>query len=172
MKRFIIIIVLALVFTLVSCGGSTSNPTSETSQPTTLESGTTSDNITTHSKEDDEIMNKTLFLKIGNTEVNVDWLDNDSVSALKNLAKDGLTIKMHMYGGFEQVGSLGTVITSADKKITTNPGDIVLYSSNQIVIFYDSNSWAYTKLGHINLSKNELADLLGNGDVTITISLK
>ena len=172
MKRFIIITVLALVFTLVSCGESTSKPTSEISQPTTLESGTTSDNITTQTKEDDDFMNKTLFLKIGNTEVNVDWLDNDSVSALKNLAKDGLTIKMHMYSGFEQVGSLGSAITSADKKITTSPGDIVLYSSDQIVIFYDSNTWAYTKLGHINLSKNELADLLGNGDVTITISLK
>lgn len=77
-----------------------------------------------------------------------------------------------MYGGFEQVGSLGTSITSADDRITTSPGDIVLYSSNQIVIFYDSNTWAYTKLGHISLSKSELTDLLGDGDVTITITLK
>ena len=79
---------------------------------------------------------------------------------------------MHMYGGFEQVASLGTSITSADTRITTSPGDIVLYSSNQIVIFYDSNTWAYTKLGHINLSKSELTDLLGDDDVTITITLK
>ena len=167
MKRIIIITVLVLVFTLVSCGRTTSIPTIVASQPTMQESDTK-----TQTNEDDEIMNKTLFLKIGNTEVNVNWLDNDSVSALKKLAKDSLIIEMHMYGGFEQVGSLGSAITSSDKKITTNPGDIVLYSSDQIVIFYDSNTWAYTKLGHINLSKNELADLLGNGDVTITISLK
>lgn len=77
-----------------------------------------------------------------------------------------------MYGGFEQVGSLGTSITSADARITTSPGDIVLYSSNQIVIVFDSNTWAYTKLGHINLSKSELTDLLGDGDVTITIAIK
>ena len=173
MKRFIILITtLVLMCSLVSCSRSTSNPTTEPSQPTTQEPGTTSDDTTTQHKEDDEIMNKTLSLKIGNNEVDVNWLDNDSVTALKQLAKDGITIEMHMYGGFEQVGSLGTSITSADTRITTSPGDIVLYSSNQIVIFYDSNTWAYTKLGHINLSKSELTDLLGDGDVTITITLK
>ena len=158
--------------TLVSCGRSTSNSTTEPSQPTTQEPGTTSDDTTIQPKEDDELMNKTLSLKIGNTEIDVNWLDNESVTALKKLAKDNLTIEMHMYGGFEQVGSLGTSITSADTRITTSPGDIVLYSSNQIVIFYDSNTWAYTKLGHINLSKSELTDLLGDEDVTITIALK
>ena len=48
-------------------------------------------------------------------------------------------------------------------------GDIVLYSGNQIVVFYGSNSWSYTRLGKINLSEKELTDLLGNGDVTIEI---
>jgi len=173
MKRFIILITtLVLMCTLVSCGRSTSNPANEPSQPTTQEPNTTSDDTTIQPKEDDELMNKTLSLKNGNTEVNVNWLDNDSVTALKKLSKDGLTIEMHMYGGFEQVGSLGTSITSADARITTTPGDIVLYTSNQIVIFYDSNTWAYTKLGHIKLSKSELTDLLGDGDVTITITLK
>lgn len=173
MKRFIILITtLFLMCTLVSCGRSTSNQATEPSQPTTQEPDATSDDTTIQPKEDDELMNKTLSLKIGNTEVDVNWLDNDSVTALKKLAKDGLTIEMHMYGGFEQVGSLGTSIKSSDTRITTSPGDIVLYSSNQIVIFYDSNTWAYTKLGHINLSKSELTDLLGDGDVTITITLK
>lgn len=61
---------------------------------------------------------------------------------------------------------------SSDTRITTNPGDIVLYLSNQIVIFYDSNTWSYTKLGHINLSKSESTDLLGDEDVVITFNLK
>ena len=173
MKKFIILITtLVLMCTLVSCGQSTSNPTIEPSQPTTQEPDTTSDDTTIQPKEEDELMNKTLSLKIGNIEVDVNWLDNDSVTTLKKLAKDGLIIEMHIYGGFEQVGSLGTTITSSDTRITTSPGDIVLYSSNQIVIFYDSNTWEYTKLGHINLSKSELTDLLGDGDVTITITLK
>lgn len=79
---------------------------------------------------------------------------------------------MSKYGGFEQVGSIGSTLPSNDTRIITNPGDIVLYSSNQIVIFYDSNKWSYTKLGHINLSKSELADLLGDEDVVITLNLK
>ena len=173
MKRFIIIITtLVLMCTLVSCGRSKSNLTTESSQPTTQEHDATSDDTTIQPKEGDELMNKTLSLKIGNTEVDVNWLDNDSVTALKKLAKDDFVIEMHMYGGFEQVGSLGTSITSDDTRITTSPGDIVLYSSNQIVIFYGSNTWAYTKLGHINLSKSELTELLGDEDVTITIALK
>ena len=172
MKRFIILITtLVLICTIVSCGRSTSNPATEPSQPTTQEPDGTSDDTTIQPKEDDELMNKTLSLKIDNTLVDVNWLDNDSVTALKKLAKAGLTIEMHKYEDFEQVGSLGTSITSADKRITTSPGDIVLYSSNKIVIFYGSNTWAYTKLGHINLSKSELTDLLSDEDVTITIAL-
>lgn len=174
MKRFIILITtFVLICTLVSCGRSTSSSTTEPSQPTTQEpSTTTGDNTTTQHSEDDELMNKTLSLKIDNTEVDVSWLDNDSVTELKKLAKDGLTIEMHMYSDFEQVGSLRTSITSSDTRITTSAGDICLYSSNQIVLFYGVNTWAYTKLGHINLSKSELTDLLGDGDVTITITLK
>ena len=38
--------------------------------------------------------------------------------------------------------------------------------------YYDSNTWSYTKLGHINLSKSELTDLLGDEDVVVTINLK
>ena len=174
MKRFIILITtLVLMCTLASCGRSTSSSTTEPSQPTTQEpSTTTDDNTTTQQSEDDELMNKTLFLKIGDTQVDVYWLDNASVTALKKLAKDGLTIEMHMYSDFEQVGSLGTTIASADTRITTSAGDICLYSSNQIVLFYGANTWEYTKLGHINLSKTELSDLLGDEDVIITITLK
>ena len=67
---------------------------------------------------------------------------------------------------------LNSTLPSSDTRITTSPGDMVLYSSNQIVLFYDSNTWSYTKLGHINLSKSELTDLLGDEDVVITLNLK
>ena len=114
-----------------------------------------------------------LKMMLGSTEVEVEWLDNDSVAALKELVKDKpLTIQMSMYGGFEQVGSLGTRLPRNDKETTTSAGDIVLYSGNQIVVFYGSNSWAYTRLGHItDKTKAELKELLGNGDITLTISM-
>ena len=91
-----------------------------------------------------------LQMKIGETKVKVNWEDNDSVAALKELCKDApLTIQMSMYGGFEQVGPLGTRLPSDDVQTTTASGDIMLYSGSQIVVFYGSNSWAYTRLGHI-----------------------
>ena len=110
-----------------------------------------------------------MVLMIGDTEVPVTWEDNASVEELKTLAGNGLTISMSMYGGFEQVGSIGQSIARDDEQITTSSGDIVLYSGDQIVIFYGSNSWAYTKLGKIDLSEGEITSLLSNGDVTITL---
>ena len=71
---------------------------------------------------------------------------------------------------FEQVGPLGRSLPRNDSQTTTQPGDIVLYSGNQIVVFYGSNSWAYTRLGHVELSQQEMTELLGGGDVVIRIS--
>ena len=112
-----------------------------------------------------------LKLMIGGLEVSVQWEDNESVAALRELVRDEpLTISMSMYGGFEQVGSIGTRLPRNDVQTVTEPGDIVLYAGNQIVVFYGSNSWAYTRLGKIeNLSAKELAELLGGGDTTLTI---
>ena len=112
-------------------------------------------------------------LKIGDTEVPVIWEENESVDALKALAAEGpLTIHMSMYGGFEQVGPIGQDIVSNNQQTTTQAGDIVLYSGDQIVAFYGSNSWAYTRLGHADLSQKEMEDLLGNGDVIMTLQME
>lgn len=111
-----------------------------------------------------------MTLRIGEQEVAVTWEENASVEALSDLLGDGpISIQMSMYGGFEQVGPIGQNIVSKDEQTTTEAGDIVLYSGDQIVIFYGSNSWAYTRLGHVNLSQEEMADLLGNGDVELTL---
>ena len=107
-------------------------------------------------------------LLIGETEVPVTWEENASVEELRTLLP--LTIEMSMYGGFEQVGPIGQSITSDDQQITTAYGDVVLYSGDQLVIFYSTNSWAYTRLGHVELSQEDMTDLLGNGDVTITLA--
>ena len=80
-----------------------------------------------------------------------------------------LTIRMSMYGGFEQVGPIGQSIERNDVQMTTGCGDIVLYAGNQLVIFYGSNSWAYTPLGHVELSREEMTALLGGGDVSVTL---
>ena len=121
----------------------------------------------------------TMQMMIGDTPVTVAWEDNASVDALKALAEgllpaeEGLTIEMSMYGGFEQVGAIGQSLPRDDQQTTTTSGDIVLYSGNQLVVFYGSNSWAYTRLGHItDQTPEQMKALLGNGDVTITLSMQ
>ncbi|WP_297963974.1 cyclophilin-like fold protein [uncultured Anaerovibrio sp.] len=107
-------------------------------------------------------------LTIDGTAVPVTWEDNASTAELHKLVP--LTIKLSPYGGFEQVGSIGQNIVSADKQTTTQYGDIVLYAGNKLVIFYGSNSWAYTRLGHIELSQQEMTALLNRDEVTVTLT--
>ena len=110
----------------------------------------------------------TMKLKIDNTVVPVKWEESASTKALKEILP--LTISMSRYGDFEQVGSIGRIIYREDIQTTTNFGDIVLYSGDKIVIFYGSNTWSYTRLGHIELSEEKMAELLSHSDVTIMIS--
>lgn len=135
----------------------------ETAEASTAAAGEESQSADNKTKGEEN----TMRLLIGEREVPVAWEENESVKALQDLCP--LTIRMSMYGGFEQVGSIGQGIVREDVETVTDSGDIVLYSGNQIVIFYGSNSWAYTRLGHIDLSEQEMRDLLSGGDVTITL---
>ena len=121
----------------------------------------------------DEQEAEAMRMWIGETAVAVAWEDNEAVQALRALvAEQPLTIEMSMYGGFEQVGSIGTDLPRNDAQTTTRAGDIVLYAGDQMVVFYGSNSWAYTRLGHItDQTPEQMKDLLGNGDVTITVGM-
>ena len=99
--------------------------------------------------EEDSMTNQDMTemtMKIGDTQVAVEWADNEAVEALRELVKEEpLTIQMSMYGGFEQVGPIGQRLPASDSQTTTQSGDIVLYTGSQIVVFYGSNSWAYTR---------------------------
>ena len=99
--------------------------------------------------------------------------DNSSSHALLELLQKGeLTIDMHDYGNFEKVGSLPSSLPRNDTQITTEPGDIILYQGNQITIYYDTNSWNFTRIGKIDgVTKSELKKILGTGNVTAVISI-
>ena len=140
------------------------------SAPETSEGTGTSDTADMENNTEKEIVE--MKMNISSTAVDVDWEDNESVAALRDLASEKpLTIRMSMYGGFEQVGSIGATLPSSDTNIKTKAGDIMLYTSSQMVIFYGSNSWAYTRLGRItDKSDSELRELLGGDGVTVTIT--
>ena len=97
---------------------------------------------------------------------------NTAVDSLVEMLRDGpLTLELSDYAGFEKVGPLGTSLPTSNQQTTTLAGDIVLYQGNQIVMFYGSNSWSYTRLGHID-DLTGWEEALGSGDVTVTFSLE
>ena len=114
---------------------------------------------------------KALRLYIDGQEVSVDWEASETVDALIEIvSSDPLTVQASAYGGFEQVGPLGTELPRNDVQTTTQPGDIVLYSGNQLVVFYGSNSWSYTRLGRITgRSAAELSALLDADAAVFTL---
>ena len=112
-------------------------------------------------------------LKVGDATMTATLTDNEATRELTKLLEQGdITIRMSDYGGFEKVGALPQSLPTSNTQITTVPGDIMLYQGNQMVIFYGSNSWSYTRLGKIDgATAGSLKQFLGNGDVTLTLSL-
>lgn len=93
---------------------------------------------------------------------------------MKQLAQGSVDIRMDDYGNMEKVGSLGFSLPRNDRQTTTSPGDLILYQGNSFVIYYDTNSWNFTRLGKVDgvSSRNEMLDLLGGkGEVTVTLSV-
>ena len=103
-----------------------------------------------------------------------DLEDNSSAKAFFEKLEEGkLVVDLHDYGGFEKVGPLPWDLPRNDEKITTVPGDIILYQGNQITVYYDENTWDFTRLAKINyVTKEELLDVLGEGGVTVSFWLE
>lgn len=113
------------------------------------------------------------MLSINGTVLNVQWEENETTHELfAYVRNERITVNTTIYGSFEQVGSLPQSFSRNDVPITTQPGDVVLYSGNQLVLFFGSNSWSYTKLGHINLPVAELTELLNRDEAVIEIKLQ
>jgi len=189
----IFMVALSMSFGLVACGNHDSDmeriesiSVEETMEKTSMEEGSIEESIEepveqsvkaeskkVETNEVELMNNRKIKIQIENTELTATLEDNESVDALLELMKDGpVTIDFSGYGGFEQVGQIGTNLPRNDVQITTSAGDIVLYSGNQMVLFYGSNSWAYTRLGKIDdVSASELESILGNGDISAELSL-
>ena len=120
--------------------------------------------------EENAVMN--MKVQVGDTIFSATLEENAAVSALVDMMRESpVVLQMSDYSGFEKVGSLGTSLPASNSQTTTHAGDIVLYNGNQIVIFYGSNSWSYTRLGHID-DLTGWEEALGNGDVTVTFYLE
>lgn len=115
-----------------------------------------------------------LLISVGDTELTATLADNSSAQALVELLKQGnISVDMSDYSNFEKVGELPESLPTNDEQLDMYYGDLILYQGNKFVIYYDKNSWSFTKLGRIdNITQEELKAILGEGDVTVTLSLK
>ena len=123
----------------------------------------------------EENSNNIYVLKI-ETNGNVfyaDFEDNSSAEALKEKLNSGsITINMHDYGNFEKVGELPFSLVRNDEYITTSSGDVILYQGNQLTIYYDTNSWNFTRVAKIRNADSTLKNKLGEGNIFVTLSLE
>ena len=152
-KDLLVLMSFLLILSLVSCNRNNmeSNDSLSTSS------------INSSDKNDEENMKINLSVNDYNLEATL--LDNASAKAL--------TLQLSEYGGFEKVGPIGKTLPSNDSRINAQPGDLILYASNQLSLMYGSNSWSYTKLGMIdNLAQLDLEAILGDKDVTVVFSIK
>lgn len=126
------------------------------------------------SKSKDNMPNE-IKITVSKKTLSVKIEDNAATKALVDALREAsISYEANDYGGFEKVGGLGRTLPSSDSQITTQPGDVVLYNSNQIVLFYGSNSWSYTRIGKIQYGTlEELKSFLqaGKGTVSVTLSL-
>jgi hypothetical protein len=166
-------ITLACLLFITGCADTV--PVFETSSEQVIgeTTGPQTPSIIPNTQPDSEENNPMVSLSVNNTPVPVLWEENKSVEELFSLLENGaIIVNTERYGGFEQVGSLPQGITSDDMQMTTTTGDIVLYNGSSIVLFYGSNSWAYTKLGRIDgMSAEEIKKLFDVEEMEITISL-
>ncbi|MCM1008441.1 MAG: cyclophilin-like fold protein [Ruminococcus flavefaciens] len=182
MKNIIIcLIILPLFLTITGCRSKFENM--QSFAVTTTESQTISEKKVQISEEkasqtkvDSEIQEETdmiINIHVGEHNLTATLVENSSTEALLEILEENpLTINMSDYSNFEKVGSLGTSLPRNDEQITTEPGDLILYQGNSFVIYYDTNSWNFTRLGKINnATKESLLEILGDGDVTVTLSL-
>ena len=171
------IIVCAFAVLLSGCADSrrTEDPESQSSgsdSDTVQEFRAAVDEGAEQNAKEEETMDRKMIIEIGGKHFTATLEDNKAADTLAEMMQeDPVTVQMSDYGGFEKVGDLGTELPTSNRQTTTQAGDIVLYQGNQIVIFYGSNSWSYTRLGRIDdLTGWEAA--LGDGDVTVTFALE
>ena len=161
-------LVLAVLLMLGGCGRETAAPPAGTEETARFAPEAEK---TAATQETGAVIN-CKFTLVGETALTAEPAATEAADALMELLAEGpLTVQVENYGGFEKVGELPRALPRQDSRITTKPGDIMLYQGDSIVLFYGSNTWSYTRLGTIrDVSGKELVALLGGTETQITLS--
>ena len=116
-----------------------------------------------------------MYITIDGQTLTATLAGNTSAQALMEALKQAPIIyEAHDYGNFEKVGPLGQSFPENNESITTEPGDIILYQGSNLCLYYDTNTWTFTRIGKIEgKTQAELKQILkaGQGNITVTLSL-
>ena len=116
-------------------------------------------------EQEDVLMPETIKITVSGKSLPVKIVENEATKALvAALREASITYEADDYGGFEKVGPLGTSLPTNDERITTEPGDVILYQGDQITVYYDENTWNFTKLGRLNADEEEILEAFGGKD--------
>ena len=168
-KSFTVLYLAIVLFCMAACGKNDTQAQTPGRQAEPSRKGSPSQSDILNGSEN-EVTN--MNVQVGDVVFSATLEENEAVSALVEMMRENpVKIRMSDYSGFEKVGPLGASLPASNSQTTTRAGDIVLYNGNQIVIFYGSNSWSYTRLGHID-DLTGWEEALGSGDVTVIFSLE
>lgn len=123
-------------------------------------------------QNDNSNMNSTLKLTIGQTSFTAILEDNATVKELQSLLP--MIQQMDELNGNEKYCYLSSSLpTAASRPGTIHAGDIMLYGSSCIVIFYKtfSSGYSYTRIGHID-NVEQLAQAVGSGSVSVRFEMQ
>lgn len=120
-----------------------------------------------------QTMTQKMNITIDGVTKSVTLVDNAAARALvSRLQESPVTVTLNTSGGFEIWGALGFSLPTSNEQMTAQPGDVILYNGSNICLFYGSNSWNYTWLGHIDgLNESELRTFLHAGESNIKVML-
>jgi hypothetical protein len=124
------------------------------------------DNINT--ENNNTMTNGKIKITVNSKTFTATLLDNNSAKAFKEMLP--LTINMLELNNNEKYYDLPNALpANSSNPATIKNGDLMLYGSKTLVLFYKtfSTSYSYTKLGRID-DVTGLASALGSGNVTIT----
>lgn len=201
MKKCLLLLAVLLAITAAGCSNGSTGESSDTTSPVTamattqattqaatqatekktepiteaknttevIETEPATDSVVTEPEAESEQL---LKIEVNGNTFYADFEDNSSAKALKEKLQAGsLTLDMEDYGGFEKVGDLPFSLPTNDGNITTSAGDVILYQGNKLTIYYDTNTWNFTKVAKIRDADSSLKSKLGEGTVKATFTI-
>ena len=192
MKRIFILLLSLLIVILSACSVSDNNLTEDSSttdnilteehtteiqseemtETTENETFETSQTETNEAQEAEETMTDIKVTINGN--VFEAKIYNDSPCAQQLLSKFPLTVTMNELNGNEKYYRFSESFQSNPENVgSINTGDIMLYQSDSLVLFYEAHntSYTYTRIGYIT-DTTGLKEAVGTGNPTVTFEIE